>query len=134
MNKEIVADTHAAVWYLLKSPKLSKVAFQAMNEVEKNNQAIYVSAISIVELIYLIEKGRLDERDLQDLLKEINNPLSNFELVSIDLAVTQSLRQIKRDEVPDMPDRIIAATALYLNVPLVTRDGKIRATNLTTIW
>ncbi|MGI8640079.1 MAG: type II toxin-antitoxin system VapC family toxin [Pyrinomonadaceae bacterium] len=134
MNQALAADTHSAIWYLLKSPKLSKVAFQAINETEKNNQPIYVSAISIVEIIYLIEKRRLEEQDLQDLLKEVKNPLSNFELVSIDLIVTQSLRQIKRDEVPDMPDRIIAATALYLNVPLVTRDGKIRATNLATIW
>jgi len=134
MNQALAADTHSAIWYLLKSPKLSKAAFQAINEAEKNNQPIYVSAISIVEIIYLIEKRRLEEQDLQDLLKEIKNPLSNFELISIDLIVTQSLRQIKRDEVPDMPDRIIAATALHLNVPLVTRDGKIRATNLTTIW
>jgi len=85
-------------------------------------------------MAYLIEKGRLPEQDLTDLLNELQNPLSNFELVPIDLAITQTLRQIKRDEVPDMPDRIIAATALYLNVPLVTRDGKIRATNLATIW
>jgi predicted nucleic acid-binding protein len=33
-----------------------------------------------------------------------------------------------------MPDRIIAATALYLGVPLVTRDGKIRAADVETIW
>jgi predicted nucleic acid-binding protein len=33
-----------------------------------------------------------------------------------------------------MPDRIIAATALSLGLPLVTRDGKIRASNVITIW
>jgi predicted nucleic acid-binding protein len=33
-----------------------------------------------------------------------------------------------------MPDRIIAATALALGLPLVTRDRKIRAADLETIW
>jgi predicted nucleic acid-binding protein len=38
-------------------------------------------------------------------------------------------------EVPDMPDRIIAATALNLNLPLVTHDHKILATSvIQTIW
>ncbi|CAN5245499.1 hypothetical protein BH20ACI1_BH20ACI1_26950 [soil metagenome] len=85
-------------------------------------------------MAYLIEKGRLPEQNLIDLLDKLKDYRSNFELVPVNLAVTQSLRQIKRGEVPDMPDRIIAATALYLNVPLVTRDSKIRAANLTTIW
>ena len=35
---------------------------------------------------------------------------------------------------PDMPDRMIAATALALGVPLVTRDGRMRAAPLTTVW
>jgi len=33
-----------------------------------------------------------------------------------------------------MPDRMIAATALYFNVPVISRDSKILATNLNTIW
>jgi PIN domain nuclease of toxin-antitoxin system len=42
---------------------------------------------------------------------------------------------IAEPEVPEMPDRIIAATALHLNCPLVTRDHKIRAfKDIITIW
>ncbi|MGH7200282.1 MAG: PIN domain-containing protein [Planctomycetaceae bacterium] len=33
-----------------------------------------------------------------------------------------------------MPDRMIAATALHLNLPLVTRDRRIQAANIPTIW
>jgi predicted nucleic acid-binding protein len=33
-----------------------------------------------------------------------------------------------------MPDRIIAVTAIHLNLPLVKRDGKIRSSNVKTIW
>jgi len=37
-------------------------------------------------------------------------------------------------QIPDMPDRIIAATAVHLNVPIISRDGKIKLSDLDTIW
>jgi hypothetical protein len=37
-------------------------------------------------------------------------------------------------EVPDMPDRIAAATALHFGVPVISRDGRIRASSLQTVW
>jgi predicted nucleic acid-binding protein len=45
-----------------------------------------------------------------------------------------SAERIPRDVVPDMPDRIIAATALTHDLPPVTADGKIRASRIPTIW
>lgn len=38
------------------------------------------------------------------------------------------------DIVPDMPDGLIAATALHLQAPLLTRDNQIRLASLQTIW
>lgn len=55
----IVADTHAAVWYLLNAPNLSTRARDAMDEASDAGDPIYVSSISVVEIIYLVEKGRL---------------------------------------------------------------------------
>ena len=51
-----------------------------------------------------------------------------------DLAVARSLGKVPREKVPDMPDRIIAATALSLGVPLITRDAAISASGIETIW
>jgi predicted nucleic acid-binding protein len=44
------------------------------------------------------------------------------------------MRRVSRDEVPDLPDRIIAATAQFFGVPVLSRDGRIRAANIKTIW
>jgi PIN domain nuclease of toxin-antitoxin system len=33
-----------------------------------------------------------------------------------------------------MPDRIVAATAVYFGVPVVSRGGRIRASNVQTVW
>jgi PIN domain nuclease of toxin-antitoxin system len=44
------------------------------------------------------------------------------------------MRQVPRADVPDMPDRIVAATAVYYGVPVISRDARIRASNVQTIW
>jgi PIN domain nuclease of toxin-antitoxin system len=55
-------------------------------------------------------------------------------LATLDRRVVDALESIPRSEVADLPDRIIAATAVALNLPLVSRDRKIRASMVTTIW
>ena len=52
--------------------------------------------------------------------------------VPVDLV--ELIGSVSRSEVADFPDRIIAGTALHLGLPLITRDGKIRASSVTTIW
>lgn len=81
-----------------------------------------------------IFRARNYNDNLSDLLQALRNKTGNFRLVPINLAVTRALRKIPRADVPDMPDRIIAATAWHLKLPLVTRDSKIRAAQLKTIW
>ena len=48
--------------------------------------------------------------------------------------IIAALLDISREAVPDMPDRVIAATALSLGVPLISRDRKIRESQIQTIW
>jgi predicted nucleic acid-binding protein len=48
--------------------------------------------------------------------------------------VVDAVARVDRDSVPDMPDRIIAATAFHLGLPLVTKNKKVRAAELETIW
>jgi predicted nucleic acid-binding protein len=59
----------------------------------------------------------------------------NLVVVPLDPPVAKAFTQIPREIVPEMGDRIIAATALYLGLPLVTKDHKIRnLSNIQTIW
>jgi len=55
-------------------------------------------------------------------------------LVPLDHGAARTLRQIPRAADPDMADRIIAATGLYLNLPIVTRDPHLQAAPITVIW
>ena len=95
---------------------------------------VYLSAISIVEVRYLVEKFRLAAEVLDGLLRVIEAEDGRLIVVSVDLDIARTMQRVPRDSVPDMPDRIIAATALHLDVPLVTGDARIRASQITTIW
>jgi predicted nucleic acid-binding protein len=83
----------------------------------------------------LVERGRLPAIVLERLTEAINQSDSSVVLVPLDQAISLTIPQIDRATVPEMPDRIIAATALHLNLPLITRDHRIQALqNVQTIW
>lgn len=130
----VVVDTHAAVWYLLNAKSLSFNAQKAMDEAVQAGDPVYVSSISLVEVVYLVEKGKLPAVVLDRLTRALSEPDSGFVIAPLNLAVAPAILQISRETVPDMPDRIIAATALDLGLRLVTRDSKIAKTGITTIW
>ena len=71
---------------------------------------------------------------LDILLKAIEEKDSVVTAVPVDYDIAVSTQQVSRSVVPDMPDRIITATALHLKLPLVTRDHKIQAAQVITIW
>ena len=131
----IVADTHAIIWYLVEPERLSQLALDALEGTIAAGSPVYISAISLIEICYLIEKRRIASDLLQRILAVLNEPDPSLIVVPIDLAISIAIQNIDRDTVPDMPDRIIAATALHLNLPLITRDRKIQAERaIITIW
>ena len=133
--KTVLADTHTLIWWLFEPQTLSLTAEQALQGAEAAGDQILVATITVVELCYLSEKGRLPAHYLQDTLTALDDPSTVLTPVALEMALAKALTQITREVVSDMPDRIIAATALALGVPVVTRDHKIQAlTNVTTIW
>ena len=129
-----VADAHTAIWYIFGNPSLSLHAASFINRGALAGQKVAISSITLVELVYLVEKNRLPQAAYDELFRAISDPDHVFAEAVFTIAIVQSLRQVPRAEVPDMPDRMIAATALYFNVPVISRDRKILATNLNTIW
>jgi PIN domain nuclease of toxin-antitoxin system len=133
--KSCVADTHALIWYVSAMKELSKDAKKHMENVAKTGGKIFVPTISIVEITYLVEKHRFSFSFLASLIATVTNPKLEFEVIDLTTEIAENLAKIPRSIVPDMPDRIISATALTLNLPLITADHKIQTVNLiTTIW
>jgi len=131
----LVTDTHAFIWYSTASPLLSGAARTELSKAEQSISPVFVPSIVVVEMRYLVEKRTITEQEYMTFVAILRNPASVFTPQPLDLDIAEKLSLIPRAIVPDMPDRIIAATALALNLPLVTRDHKIRAlSNITTIW
>jgi PIN domain nuclease of toxin-antitoxin system len=122
------------IWYLSDSKQLSPTARLIITTEEKNGESIFVSAISLVEVIYLAERGRLPPTALQSLENALGDPMGSN--CAIGCSSGQAVQKISRLNVPDMPDRTIAATAVHLNADLVTRDRRLQAAALVnqSIW
>ncbi len=134
MKIRLVADTHALLWYLYNDPRLSTMAGTLMDATDAAGDQIAISAIVLAEVVYLIEKNRIDTAALDRILAALNRKDSTLVEIPLDRWVIQAMRRIDRAQVPDLPDRIVAATALYLGVPVISRDRKIQSSLVATIW
>ncbi|MEE8391174.1 MAG: PIN domain-containing protein [Anaerolineae bacterium] len=92
------------------------------------------ASISIVEIIYLIEKGRIPPATLPLLEEGLLERPALLEIIPVTNLIALTVQHVPRQQIPDLPDRIIAATALHLDVPLITRDRKIRLSDVATVW
>lgn len=130
----IVADSHAVVWYLQGSDRLSDIARETIAGAVQE-KALVVSTATIIDLWYVspTTKG-VTEEDLADLRHRLSgSDAVTFEPITV--AVAEASMTIPRSVLGDPWDRLIVATAMALTVPLVTRDGRIRnASVVETIW
>lgn len=129
-----VDDTHAALWYLLKNPSLSAAARRFMDDAVAAGQDIVVSPISLAEIVYLVEKNRLSASACEDLKNALADPEYVIEEGPFNGEIVEAMLKVTRADVPDMPDRIVVATAMYFGVPVISRDCRIRSSSVKTIW
>ncbi|MCL0040556.1 hypothetical protein M1M90_00520 [Thermodesulfovibrionales bacterium] len=57
---EYLADTVAVIRHFSETGTIGKRAFEVINGIERGEHHCYVSTISLVEILYLSEKRRID--------------------------------------------------------------------------
>jgi predicted nucleic acid-binding protein len=85
-------------------------------------------------MVYLIEKGRIPASALDDLRAATADTKSVLRYITINEEIAMKMAEVPREDIPDLPDRVIAATALFYGIPVLSRDGRIRSSNINTIW
>lgn len=129
-----VADTHAVIWYIFGDARLSATAGNTIEQVAAEGNQVAFSSITLAEIVYLSERGRIDAATLNRLLRAVDGENAVLAEVPFDRNIAQALMRVERSQIPDLPDRIIAATALYLGLPLISRDRRIQLSDIETIW
>jgi predicted nucleic acid-binding protein len=81
-----------------------------------------------------MEKGRIPSSALADLRRAILDEAAVLRCVALDERIAMKMMEVPREAVPDLPDGVIAATALLHGVPILSRDRRIQASGLQTIW
>lgn len=71
-----VLDTHAAIWYMLDSKKLPERIFELIDGAASSGAPMFISAVTLVEVAYLVERGRIAASSFDLFVAELrsNNP------------------------------------------------------------
>ncbi len=129
-SRSYVTDTHSLLWYFSDDPHLSRKALNAFEKTIENG-SIIIPIIVLAEIMYIAKKGRI-EMTFVETVKRIDD-MENFEIVPLDMDILNIADKIE-DEL-EMHDRLIAATALFFKVPLITRDQALKDSGLCdVIW
>lgn len=84
-----------------------------------NNKQLYISVITELEL--LAYKGIKEEEE-----KVIQEFVSQCKTITINSAIKQETIRVRKNYNTKLPDSIIIASALYLDLPLITADVEFK--------
>lgn len=121
----ILLDTHIWIWWVDGSPRLSNAHRILLGQEEPRGLA--VAAISVWEVAKLVEKGRLQLTLPVGQWIELALAYPGITLINLTPKIAVASTQLKGDFHPDPADQLIVATALALDVPLLTADARIKA-------
>jgi PIN domain nuclease of toxin-antitoxin system len=128
----ILLDTHAVLWSLGDSPRLSAKARNAIGEARQTGPT-YVASITLLEVARLAAAKHIAiTATLDALLSSIE---TEFTVLPITAAIAAATTRLPPSYPRDPADRIIAATALVHGATLITADQRIRkAKAVRTLW
>jgi len=117
----LLLDTHIWIWSYLEPHKLSS---DVAREISNPEHERYLSAVSIWEMITLLDKKRIQiKQDFGEWFERSRDDLDLFEL-PLDWQIAQQLRFTMLDH-RDPADRFLVATAKVYDLTLVTADERL---------
>lgn len=127
-----ITDTHSLIWFMTNDANLSNKAKNIFLKADNAQVYIFIPCIVLFELLYLTEKKKVTV-NFGNFLTKLSLS-KNYKIEPLCLPVIEKSRLIPREKIADPWDRLIAATSMYLNLPLITKDKKLQSIGLNTVW
>ena len=118
---QYLADTVAIIRHFASVGKIGKVAKLILQEADKGKNTIFISIISIVEILYLSERNKIP-LNFEDMRTRLLH-LDNYRIVDLDFDIVETAKRVQGLE---LHDRLIVSTSLALNIPILTSDQIIK--------
>ncbi len=128
----IVLDTH--VWFYWVNDNIDEISGKALEAI-RSSDSLGVSIISCWEIAMLVAKGRL--KLSVDVAHWVHNALKypGIRLLGIDPAIAVLATRLPGEFHGDPADRLIAATCMTQNAPLLSKDKRMYSWgNINVIW
>ncbi len=103
----ILVDTNVIIYVLHGNRELASLI---------HSRYAYLSVVSELELLSFPKIDKKEEFVIQSFIKEMN-------LIGLNEVIKRETIRLRRAYGLKLPDSIVAATALYLNCPLITADS-----------
>ncbi|MFQ5638396.1 MAG: type II toxin-antitoxin system VapC family toxin [bacterium] len=127
MNK-YVTDTHALVRYLNGDKVYNDTVHSIFEEADQGKNIILIPSVVLFEIGYLSEKRRIPIT-LHNMSSILEDSLNYIE-ARLSIEIINAAFEIK--DIPELHDRLIAGTAYYLSLPLITNDKVILKSRYVT--
>lgn len=125
----LLLDTHVWIWSHLDRDKLSRRVLRAL---EDPSNEIWLSPISVWELLMLVEKGRVElDEDVEKWIARVIETAPPRE-APLTTEVALASRQVRLSH-GDPADAFLIATAKVFDLTLVTSDARLLKTEGVSI-
>jgi len=116
--EKYVIDTQALIKFLNGQKVISDKIDEILKKADEGKNIIIIPFVVLFEIGYLHEKGKIpiSLKDIEDI---VNNSI-NYVEEKLSISIIKTAFEIK--DIPELHDRLIAGTAKYLNLPLITND------------
>ena len=112
-------DTVVLIRHFVGKGKIGRKASLILESIEDSDDSLLISVISLMEVMYLSEKNRIDI-GLEDTLDNIDAS-SKYAIIDLN---TDILRVAKTIDFYELHDRLILATTKWLQIPILSSDAK----------
>jgi PIN domain nuclease of toxin-antitoxin system len=129
----LVTDTHPLLFWAAGGRRLGRRALLHFEACERRQAILYVPAAVLWETALLLRTGRIDlGRPIRAFSEDL---FSNPAYQPLDLTPEQIFLAAETFPAGDPFDALIAAAAMSLELPLLTRDAKLQASEaVRTVW